>query len=91
MADELFEEEFYTLTDEDGNENQVELLGSQEINGITYLALLPTDDKEGEEYFIFRLDKEEDGEEVLITIEDDDEFEKVAAAFDDLLFADDGE
>ena len=46
MADELFNEEVFTLTDEEGNEKQFELLGSQEIDGNTYLALVPVEDNE---------------------------------------------
>ena len=38
MADELFNEEVFTLTDEEGNEKQFELLGSQEIDGNTFIG-----------------------------------------------------
>ena len=77
MADELFNEEVFTLTDEEGNEKQFELLGSQEIDGNTYLALVPVEDNENED---------ENGEEMLVTIDDDDEFNRVADFFDDELF-----
>ena len=87
MADELFNEEVFTLTDEDGNEKQFELLGSQEIDGDTYLALVPIEDNENEEYVVLKVAiDEESGEEILVTIDDDDEFEKVEEYFNDLLF-----
>jgi len=87
MADELFGDEIYTLTDEDGNENQFELIGSKKIDGNTYLALVPIDNNDDDEYVILKIEKDEDGEEILVTIDDDDEFERVADAFDDEFFS----
>lgn len=87
MADEMFNEEIYTLTDDEGNENQFELIGSQEIDGNTYLALIPIDGDE-DEYVILKVEKDETGEEMLVTIDDDDEFDRVADFFDDELFED---
>ena len=86
MAEEFLNEEIYTLTDEDGHENQFELLGSREIDGCTYLALVPVSDNDDEEYVILKVEEDEDGEETLVTINDDDEFERVADIFDDELF-----
>jgi len=86
MADELFNEEVFTLTDEEGNEKQFELLGSQEIDGNTYLALVPIEDNENDEYVILKVEEDENGEEILVTIDDDDEFNRVADFFDDELF-----
>lgn len=86
MADDLFNDEIYTLTDEDGNENQFELIGSRVIDGNTYLALVPIGENDDEEYVILKLEVGEDGEESLATINDDDEFDRVADIFDDELF-----
>ncbi|NLY69876.1 MAG: DUF1292 domain-containing protein [Clostridiales bacterium] len=90
MADELFDGEILTLTDEEGNENQFEVIGSRELDGITYMALIPFDDKgddrEEVEYVILKMDYDEDGEEVLVTIDDDDEFDRIADIFDEELF-----
>ncbi len=86
MADEIFNEEVFTLTDEEGNEKQFELLGSQELDGNTYLALVPVEDNENDEYVILKVEVAEDGEEMLVTIDDDDEFNRVADFFDDELF-----
>ncbi len=84
MADEILDGEFYTLTDEDGNESRFELIGSVEMNDNVYYALVP--EEESEEYVILKLTKDESGEDILITIEDDDEFDKVADFFEDELF-----
>ena len=88
MAEEFYDESVYTLTDEDGNEEEFVLLGSAEIDGKIYLALVPAAqaDSEDGEYVILRQDKDENGEDLLVTIDDDDEFDKVADLFEDELF-----
>jgi len=85
MAEELYGDEIFTLTDEEGNESQFELLGSHEVDGVTYLALVPVDEN-SDEYVILRLEVDENGEETLVTIDDDDEFDRIADIFDDELF-----
>ena len=40
MADEIFENDIYT-SDEDGKENDFELIGSVEVDGNIYYALIP--------------------------------------------------
>ena len=86
MAEELFDGELYTLTDDEGNENDFELIGKCVIDGVTYLALVP--DEEDEEYVILKCETDEEGADVLVTIDDDDEFERVASVFDDEIFSD---
>lgn len=83
--DELLEGEFYTLTDDEGNESQFELIASCELDGNVYLALVPvaTEENEPEEYVILKREFDEDGEEILVTIDDDEEFDRVADLFDD--------
>ena len=74
------------MSDEDGNENEFELLGSTEIDGCTYLALEPVAENPEGEYVILKMEK--DGEEdILVTIDDDDEFDRVADYFEDELFS----
>ena len=84
MADETFdfEEEVFTLTDEEGNESDFEFIGKIELGDNTYVALVPVDGDE-EEYVILKVDTDENGEEYLSTIEDDEEFDKAADAFED--------
>ena len=87
---EMDEIEVYTLTDEDGNESQFELIGECEKDGKTYYALTELDaegNQVSEEYVILRLEKEENGEDILTSLEDDEEFDAIADYFDD-QFAD---
>jgi uncharacterized protein YrzB (UPF0473 family) len=86
--DELFDDEIFVLTDEDGKEIEFALLGSCTLDDKLYLALIPADeaDNPNSEYVIMKAETDENGEDVLCTIEDDDEFERIAEIFDDQLF-----
>ena len=76
----------FTLTDEDGNDEDFELLAEAEIEGKLYYALAAANDENAEEYVI--LSVTEDGDELFLeTIEDDDEFEKVEDYFNDLFMS----
>ncbi|MBR6290193.1 MAG: DUF1292 domain-containing protein, partial [Clostridia bacterium] len=53
-----------------------------------YRALIPVDEEGNEtsdEYVILKIATDENGEQVLETIEDDEEFDRVADIFDDQL------
>ena len=69
-----------TLTDEEGVERDFDIIGTMELDGNDYFALVAVDGND-DEYIILKV-VEEDGEELLITIDDDDEFDRVADAFD---------
>ena len=83
------EREFFTLTDEDGNEIEFELIGETEVDGVLYLAMIPADQKGEEqgfyEYVILKNEVDENGEDMLVTLDDDAEFDKVADSFDDMF------
>lgn len=81
------EREFYTLTDEEGKETEFELIGVTEYKGKQYYAMIPADAAQEDgsfcEYVVLRLDQDENGEDMLVTVDDDDEFDDVADIFDD--------
>ena len=78
--EELNEElDTITLTLDDDTELQCSILG---IEDKEYIALLPEDD---ETVLIYQYKELENDEIELLTIEDDDEFDKVSAAFDSLF------
>ena len=52
----------------------------------SYLALIPLDDNEAGEYVILKHELDDNGEDMLVTIDDDDEFDRVADFFEDQLF-----
>ena len=83
---EIYDPEIYTLTDDEGNELEFALLGSLEHEGSVYKALVPVDEngeETSDEYVILKLGVDEDGEDILETIEDDEEWENIADIFDD--------
>ncbi|MDI6618642.1 MAG: DUF1292 domain-containing protein [Clostridiales bacterium] len=75
-------ENIITLLDDDGKEIQCEVIDMFEFNEKEYAVLLP---EEEDDPYILRVDKDEDGNEVFAVIDSDDEFEKVADAYDELL------
>ena len=82
MTDNMERENIFTLTDEEGNESEFELLGELTIDDNTYLALIPLDGDE-DEYVVLKIEVDENGDELLVTIDDDDEVDRVADAFED--------
>ena len=80
------EEQFIETFDEDGNKVTFELLDIVTVDDIEYALLLPkeaeTEDEESE-VLVMRLKK--DGEEYTFeTIEDDEEFDKVAQYIEEI-------
>lgn len=82
------EEMTVTLTLDDGSEVECVVLTIFEAGNRDYIALLPMEGAESEEgeVYLYRY-TEVDGEPNLENIEDDDEYEIVADAFDELLDA----
>lgn len=73
------EENWITLVDEEGQEHRFNLLNVVEIEGMKYAVMVPDvhEAEEDEEAVIFRVETDNEGEEILVDIEDDDEFSKV--------------
>ena len=80
------EEQFIETFDEDGNKVTFELLDIVTVDDIEYALLLPKDAEtkdEESEVLVMRLKK--DGEEYTFeTIEDDEEFDKVAQYIEEI-------
>ena len=78
-------DDIITLTLDDGKEIECAVLAVFPVNDNNYIALLPQDaDDEGEVY-LYRFIQHDDDEIELINIEDDDEFDAVSDAFDEML------
>lgn len=73
-----------TLTDEEGNDHEFEVIDVIKVDASEYAILRPMDDEE-DEAIILKVDSDEDGNEILMDIEDDDEWEKVADAWQESL------
>lgn len=82
------ENEMITLTFEDGTEAVCYIIAVFNVDGKDYAALMPEEPLEGyepDDLLLYRYQETSDDEVILNTIEDDDEFEKAADAFDELL------
>lgn len=94
MADEIFSEnDLVTVVDDDGKEYMFEELDRIETdNGNRYVALIPVLESDIEildddgDVLILKV-LEENGENYLIQIEDEDEFNEIGNIFEDRLIA----
>ena len=80
------------LNDEDGNEIEFEFLDVVEVDEKEYVVLLPVEEADKGEVVIFRIEGEGE-DESYISLDDEEEAEKVFEAFkektkDDFDFAD---
>ena len=102
--EELFGPDFITVTDEDGNEFELELADTLEHNGVTYHAMFPAvaaDDQTGEPVDVDADDEEyglvimkvveETGEELVCILESEDEMEEIYKLFMERLFQEEEE
>ncbi|MEO2076177.1 MAG: DUF1292 domain-containing protein [Bacillus sp. (in: firmicutes)] len=78
--------EIFTISDENNDEQEVEVLGVMTIEGSEYVAVAFADEvrqETEEDIDIFFLKVDEDGD--FTAIESDEEFDKVSAAFDEMM------
>jgi len=84
---------FIDLTDEEGNNFKLEIVGEVEYEGELYRVFLPTDmDEEDPDYGFIILKSVMNGDEELLDSVDDEELlEKVYAVYMEEVFGDDEE
>lgn len=91
---EEFGPSFITLTDEDGNEIELEYVDAIEVDGQTYMAFFPTVDDEADEAaaeefgLVILKSITENGEELLSTLDSDEELNRVYDLFMEQLMDD---
>ena len=91
---EEFGPNFITLTDEDGNEIELEYVDAIEVDGQTYMAFFPTVDDEADEAaaeefgLVILKSITENGEELLSTLDSDEELNRVYDLFMEPLMDD---
>lgn len=88
-----FGSDYITIVDEEGNEFELELLDTIEYNNEVYMSFLPAnfdESKDDPEMIILKV-VEENGEEILSTLESDEELDAVYAKFMEQLFENDPE
>ena len=90
---EEFGPDFITVTDEDGNDIELELLDVLEDKGQTYMAFFPAvlegTEEESDDYGMVILKSiQENGEELLSTLDSEEELTEVYNLFMETLFED---
>lgn len=87
---EEYGNDLVTVLDDEGNEHQFELLDAIENDEGRYVALLPVYTEaeaavEGDGELVILEVVDQDGEDLLVPIEDDDTFEEIAHIFEERL------
>ena len=74
------------LNDEEGNEIEFDVLTKLDIEDKEYVIVAPTGE-EDIDAIALRIDKDAEGNDILVTIEDDEEFEMISEAYE-AIFSD---
>ena len=85
---------FITVTDEDGQDIELEFVDSLELNGIQYYAFFPaeTEDEEDPDNGLVILKAiKENGEDLFSSLDSDEELDAAYDAFMELLFQEEDE
>ena len=92
---EDFGPNFVTLTDDEGNDVELEYVDALEYNGTTYMAFFPvveegSEEEENEEGYglVILKSQMENGEEFLVTVDDEEEIDKVYDLFMEQILSD---
>lgn len=86
MAEEYgFEESMVTLTDEDGKDKDFYVDEIYEVDGKLYAALIPGNEEEITEYYVFRLRDLGDDDFELEDIDSEEEYDAAADAYEECL------
>ena len=92
---EDFGPNFVTLTDDEGNDVELEYVDALEYNGTTYMAFFPVveedseEEENEEEYGLVILKSQmENGEEFLVTVDYEEEIDKVYDLFMEQILSD---
>lgn len=82
-----------SISDEDGNDFELLVLDEADMNGVHYLALTESqepDEEENLEVIILKvIEDEATGEELLSTVDSEDELEAIYQIFEDQMFSED--
>lgn len=76
----LKEQESLILIDDDGGEFEFKVVDVFTLDGLEYAVLKPEDG----DLVIFQFGVDENGEEVFLSIEDDEEWERIADAWEEM-------
>lgn len=79
--------DIYTLIDEDGVEQDFEMIDEYEENGTIYVAFVPHYENpeaalgEDEGIVVLKAETDEDGSDIFSTVDDDEEYDRIGGIF----------
>lgn len=79
------EKETFTMIDENGNEKEAEIITVIEIDNQEYVIYAVNKDEESDNIFASRIEKDENGNEIIKSIINQEEKEKVFEVIKELL------
>ena len=87
--DSEFGASYITIEDDDGNEFELEHLSTLEFEGEEYMVFLPADMDENDPDYGFVILKvvEVDGEEQFVSVDDDDQLQRVYEYYMEQVFS----
>jgi uncharacterized protein YrzB (UPF0473 family) len=93
MGQNEFGSDYITVTDEDGNQLELEFIMSFDVDDRSYMAFFPADMSEDDPDYGYVILKviEENGEEIFATVDDESELDEVYETFMTLLLDDEEE
>lgn len=76
-------DDIVVLVDENGEEVEFQHIDTIEMNGNEYVVLVPAEESEAneEEVIILKVDRDEKGEDILVSVEDEEELDDVFEEF----------
>ena len=88
-----FGDNIISISDEEGNDFDLLILDEADLNGVHYLALTEAKNPEEEEnlevIILKVITDEATGEDMLSTVDSEDELEAIYQVFEDQMFSDD--
>ena len=93
MGQNEFGSDYITVTDEDGNQLELEFIMSFDVDDRSYMAFFPADMSEDDPDYGYVILKvvEENGEEIFATVDDESELDEAYETFMTLLLDDEEE
>ena len=91
--DSGFGANYITIEDDEGNEFELEHLSTLEFEGEEYMVFLPADmDEDDPDYgFVILKVEEADGEEQFVSVDDEEQLQRVYEYYMQQVFADEDE
>lgn len=91
--DDEFGASYITIEDDDGNEFELEHLGTLEFEGEEYMVFLPADMDEDDPDFGFIILQvvEENGEEQFASVDDEEKLQRIYEYYMETVFSDEEE